>query len=309
MIGGGSTFRLVSRRRLVGLAFGAMHGARRGSGSDVGGSRVYVPGDDPDRIDWATSARLSSARDTDEFVVREYFADEAPRAVVVTDRRRSMASMPPWVTWLDKQAATRVADVLIRESLADARGLLGFLDLTDDPHHVRWCPPSTGRRGRTLVDEPVLPDAAEAAMEHGLATALSFLALHRRAVPAASFVFVLSDFLDPPSLETWERALDRGWDVVPVVIQDPLWEQSFPPVGGVTVPLVGTNGERRLVRLSDREVQRLRGEHEERRRRLLDGFATLGIGPVSISAADPEHVLAAFLTWSTEREVAWNAAA
>ena len=45
-----------------GLAFGAMHGGRRGSGSDVAGSRPYVPGDDPDTIDWAASARASPRR-------------------------------------------------------------------------------------------------------------------------------------------------------------------------------------------------------------------------------------------------------
>ena len=33
------TFPLVERRRLVGLAFGALHSARRGTGSDVAGSR------------------------------------------------------------------------------------------------------------------------------------------------------------------------------------------------------------------------------------------------------------------------------
>ena len=35
MIGSSLTFPLVSRRRLIGLAFGTMHGARRGSGSDI----------------------------------------------------------------------------------------------------------------------------------------------------------------------------------------------------------------------------------------------------------------------------------
>ena len=41
-------------------------------------------------MDWAASARLSAARGTDEFIVRERFADEAPRVVVLVDRRPSM---------------------------------------------------------------------------------------------------------------------------------------------------------------------------------------------------------------------------
>jgi len=94
MIGASLTFPLVSRRRLIGLAFGSMHGARRGSGSDIAGSRTYVPGDDPHRIDWASSARLSAARASDEFVVREFLADEAPRVVVCLDRRPGMSLCP-----------------------------------------------------------------------------------------------------------------------------------------------------------------------------------------------------------------------
>ena len=59
------TFPLVLRRRLIGLAYGAMHSARRGTGSDVAGSRPYRPGDDVDAIDWAASARLSSTHGQD----------------------------------------------------------------------------------------------------------------------------------------------------------------------------------------------------------------------------------------------------
>lgn len=305
MIGGGSTFRLVSRRRLLGLAFGAMHGARRGTGSDVGGSRAYVPGDDPDRINWAASARLSSARGTDEFVVREYFADEAPRAVVVLDRRAAMRSAPG--PWLRKDLACEAAAGLVASSVAEARGLLGQLEILDDPTTVRWSPPATGVRERQRVDEPV--PATEADVGNGVARALAFLSIHRRAVPAASFVFVLSDFLDPPTLEVWEQALDRGWDVVPVIVQDPVWEQSFPDVDGVAVPLVSPEGARRLVRLKRGESARHRERHAERLGRLEADLASLGIGAVLVSEANDEHILARFLAWSTERQVAWSAAA
>ena len=58
-----------------------------GPATDVAGSRPYRPGDDMDAIDWAASARLSTARGSDEFVVRERFAEEAPKVVIVCDRR------------------------------------------------------------------------------------------------------------------------------------------------------------------------------------------------------------------------------
>ena len=45
------TFPLVQRRRVVGLSYGGMHSVRRGSGSDVAGSRPYRPGDNVDTIE------------------------------------------------------------------------------------------------------------------------------------------------------------------------------------------------------------------------------------------------------------------
>ena len=65
-----ATFPLVARGRIVGLSFGAMRSSRRGTGSDTAGSREYVPGDSVADIDWSASARLSSARGGNEFIVR-----------------------------------------------------------------------------------------------------------------------------------------------------------------------------------------------------------------------------------------------
>src|SRR2546421_8282554 len=125
-------FPLAPRRRLIGLSFGGMRSARRGAGSDVAGSRPYRPGDDVDTIDWAASARLSSARDADEFIVRERFADEAPRVVIVADRRPAMAVFPTSLPWLQKPEAVRTAAQLIAASAVAARGLSGYLDLAED---------------------------------------------------------------------------------------------------------------------------------------------------------------------------------
>jgi uncharacterized protein (DUF58 family) len=61
-----------------------------------------------DAIDWAASARLSTARNSDEFLVRERFAEEAPRVVIVCDRRPNMAHYSSTFPWLDKPLAMRV---------------------------------------------------------------------------------------------------------------------------------------------------------------------------------------------------------
>src|SRR5262245_57850674 len=112
---------------------------RRGLGSDVAGSRPYQPGDDIDRIDWAASARLSLARGTEEFVVREHYADEAPRVVVLCDRRPSMSTFGHEWPWLRKPEAIRLAAHVIGDSAVAARGLLGYFDESGGDEY--WHPP------------------------------------------------------------------------------------------------------------------------------------------------------------------------
>jgi uncharacterized protein (DUF58 family) len=292
------TFPLVPRRRLVGLPFGAMHSARRGVGSDVAGSRPYRRGDDIDAIDWAASARLSSARGTEEFVVRERFAEEAPRVVLVCDRRPEMALFPPGFPWLRKSDAMETAAQVVADSTAAARGFVGYLEyaLGDVP---TWRPPQTASTLWELRDR-ANPDFSAA--EDTLELALDFLTQHRRAVPPGTFVFLFSDFLRPPSTEAWARALEFRWDLVPVVIQDPVWEQSFPQVDSLVLPLADVSGAGSRVRLNRGESERRRAEHETRRGRLLTELVTLGIDPVLVSTADAEEIFRAFLTWANERQ-------
>jgi uncharacterized protein (DUF58 family) len=295
---GDLTFPLVPRRRLVGLAFGAMHSARRGTGSDVAGSRPYVRGDDVDAIDWGASARLSAARGSDEFIVRERFAEEAPRVVLLCDRRPEMALFPKGLPWLRKHEAMRVAADIVAESTAKARGFVGYVDhaAAGEPF---WHPPHSNKDAWAIHERLAHPGFE--APPDALARALDFLGGHRRSVPAGSFLFVLSDFLQPPPVEAWASALEHRWDVVPVVIQDPVWEQSFPAVDSLVVPLAGADGRLRLVRLGRGEAARRRERHECRHAELLAGFRTLGIEPIVVSRSDHEHVFRAFVAWADER--------
>jgi uncharacterized protein (DUF58 family) len=295
------TFPLVPRRRLVGLAFGAMHSARRGTGSDVAGSRPYLAGDDVDTIDWASSARLSAARGSDEFVVRERFAEEAPRVVIVCDRRPEMRLYGPDYPWLDKRRAMSLAAELISESAARARGFIGYLDQAHGPGEPFWRPPKSHSELWAIKERHLLEPEFDAPPDT-IARALDFLGDHRRAVPAGSFVFLLSDFLVPPPRETWLRALEHRWDLVPVVIQDPVWEQSFPAVDSIVVPLADPGGRVRAVRLRPGEAEERRREHEGRRRRVLAEFEELGVEPILVSSTDSEDVFRAFLSWADERE-------
>ena len=207
-----------------------MRSVRRGPGSDVAGSRPYHPGDNVDTIDWSASARLSSARGTDEFIVRERYAEEGPRVVIVSDRRPEMSVFPAHLPWLSKPTAVHIAAQLIADSAVAARGYSGYLDFGEGEPY--WRAPRSQREDWRL--EPRRPFEARA---DNLTRAFNHLLTLRPALPAGAFVFVLSDFLVPIDEADWLAAVESRWDVVPVVIQDPVWERSFPDVSGTVVPL------------------------------------------------------------------------
>jgi uncharacterized protein (DUF58 family) len=296
-----ATFPLVLRRRLIGLAYGAMASARRGTGSDVAGSRFYRPGDDMDTIDWAASAKWASATGSDDFIVRERFAEEAPRVVLVVDRRPAMALYPPGLPWLSKPAALRAAGALVADSAVRANGFVGYVDHARGETEPFWRPPvSPAERWR--VKESHLPFDRFEAPEDNLDRVLSFLGRLRGVLPSGSFLFVFSDFLVTPPREAWLRAVERRWDIVPVVIQDPVWEASFPDVGSVVLPVVDpATGKVRPVRLTAREAAARREANERRRVELVRDFRRLGLEPVLVESADPGDVLQAFVSWSDHR--------
>src|SRR5207253_237474 len=128
------------------------------------------PGDDIRRIDRFASARLSAATGRDDFVVRDHYADEAPRVAIVADTSPSMALFPPELPWLCKPAARDEAERLIEASAARAR-----------------CPVQN-LRGDGVVR--------------------SMIELQRRrSLAPGSFVFVLSDFRERPTGVDWRRVL------------------------------------------------------------------------------------------------------
>ena len=276
-----------------------MRSLRRGSGTDIAGSRPYRPGDDVDAIDWAASARLSTAKGEDVFVVRERFAEEAPKVVIVCDRRPQMAHFAAPLPWLDKPAAMRHVVELVLASAGAAGGFVGYLDYADGLPH--WRQPKGERKLIELKDERLWSS------EYGgpadwLERSVAHLAEHRRAVSAGTFVFVLSDFVPAPSSELWLTAVENRWDLVPVVIQDPTWEQSFPDVSGVVLPLRDPQTGRAVhVRLRGAEVEARRAANEERTADLVERFRMLDVDPVLVSSSDRADILAAFLSWTDLR--------
>ena len=294
---GRQTFPLVPRHALTGLPFGNLRSHRRGPGSEVIGSRPYRRGDPISAIDWGATARLSAATGRDEFVVRERLADDAPRVAIVLDRRPAMSLYAPPMPWLSKAAAQREAVAAVVASALAARADLASLDFAGGDAH--WLPPAHRDRSEPIEARLAAPAAAP---EDTLQRSLSFLGTHRTDLPGGSFVFLFSDFLAPPRPEAWLQAGANGWDLVPVVIQDPVWEQSFPDVHGAALRIADpATGELSLVRLSRREAAARRAENVARRASLDEELASCGLRAVALSTSDPHEIDRAFVEWAEER--------
>jgi uncharacterized protein (DUF58 family) len=290
-------FALVPRRRFLGVQFGRRRSSRRGIGDEVAGTRPYRPGDLIAHIHWAASARLSEARGTDEFVVREFFAEQAPRVALVHDRRPAMAIHPAPSPWLDKRAAAETAGRLIEASAAAEQGEVVSVDgaLRSPVQRRRGAP----RRAR--------PDAAYDAPETSVRVALEALVRESSLLPTGSFVFVVSDFLVPVPARLWLRLRGLRWDVVPVIVQDPVWEQTFPAVGGVVLPLADpVSGQVQDVWVSPREARERARANEQRLDELLARFRRLGFDPVLLDTSDPRVVGDRFRAWADRRRRLWT---
>ena len=285
------TFPLIPRRRVIGLAFGGIRSARRGSGSDAAGSRQYVPGDNLAWIDWAASARLPAVRDNDEFIVHEFFADEAPHVVMASRRPETLDGDSPLTAAAAPTSRRRLLESLrlIRESARVTRSLTAYLDHADG--ETTWRPP----RSERFAPQGTLEGRSFEAPADTVSRSLEHLRQHRRELPTQTFVFVLSDFLVLPDEHAWQRTLEQRWEVVPVVIQDPVWERSFPDVGALTVPYADPDsGAVVPVYLTRAEAERLCDEHEERQAGLPELLPRLrhraGADRLARSGRDPRRV-------------------
>jgi uncharacterized protein (DUF58 family) len=294
------TFPLVPRRRLVGLPFGDLPSRRRGSGSDVIGTRAYEIGDPVSTIDWFASARLSAATGRDEFIVRDHAADEAPRVVIVCDRRPAMGIYEPPLPWLSKPRVVVEATAALVTSAIAARADVASLDYGEEEAY--WLPP--GRKDVPSLVQERLSTAPFDAAEDTLLVALAFLGELHSDLPTGAFVFVLSDFLAAPPADVWLDAAARGWDLVPVVIQDPVWEQSFPDIASVAVPIGDPrSGRTELVRLSRREARDVRSQNEQRLANILTGLVSHDLEPVVLGTSDPFEIDRAFIEWAELRRL------
>jgi hypothetical protein len=217
------------------------------------------------RIDHRASVRVSAASGRNDLVVREHFAESSTRVALVRDGRPSMALFPQWSPWLCKPLACGAAGRLLAAS---------------------------ARRARCAFREE----------EDQLAHALEALAIGR--LGRGSFVFLVSDFLVLPPEELWREAVERGWDLVPVVLQDPVWERSFPEAAGLVLPIWDPDVRRlRPTLLTRRDCAARRAANEERYRAISERFDRLGLDAIHLARHDEASVWREFHAWSEARRV------
>jgi uncharacterized protein (DUF58 family) len=289
-----SLLELEPHVRIIGSLFGSAPSRRRGESDDVVSGRPYQVGDDVRRIDWATSARLSALRGEDHFVVRESYGEEAPIVCFTVDRGPSMALYPREYPWLHKPDAVREMAEVVALSAGHYHCPLAFLDADN------WLPPSTSTDSDELGR--LLDERGYDSSEETIDSLFGRLHAVQHMLPGGSFVFCCSDFLEVPSVRTLAMVVDAEWELVPVIVQDPLWEQSYPEAAAeVSLPVRDEAGRFRLLRQSRSEVRRRRQMHEARLRRLEELFTGYGFPPIVISETGPAALAHALLSWNVRR--------
>jgi hypothetical protein len=203
---------------------------------------------------------------------------------------------------LDKPRALLAIIDLIGESARTARSLTGYLDYAHGEPY--WRPPRTEHHAEAgTFDRPYRAPTGTVTL------GLEHLGSHLRELPTQTFVFVVSDFLEPAEERVWQRALEHRWELVPVVVEDPVWEASFPDIGGIAVPLAAPEGGVVPVHLSRGEARRLREENVARAEDRTRRFRALGCEPVLVDSHEPGDVLGSFLRWADLRLMARGAVA
>jgi uncharacterized protein (DUF58 family) len=227
------TLELAVRGRLDGLLQGNHLGLVPGPGSEPGEARIYQPGDDVRRMDWAVTAR------TTEPHVRQTVADRELETWVVLDlspsldfgtascekRDLAIAALAA-VAHLTRGGGNRIGAVVAsgertvrlpaRGGLVYARGLI-----------------------RKVAETPRAPQGTRG----DLAAAVEQI---RRPPRRRGLVVVISDFLGDPDWERPLRALSARHDLLAVEVIDPR-ELELPDVGTVVLADPETGRQREVV--------------------------------------------------------------
>ena len=237
------------RRRLDGLLQGNHLGLVPGPGSEPGEARIYQPGDDVRRMDWAVTARTTTPH------IRETVADRELETWLVVDLS---ASLDFGTAACEKRDLAVAAVAAITHLTRGGGNRVGALISTGEKT-VRV--PARGglAHARGLVKKVAEVPRAPEGVRGDLAAAVDAL---RRPPRRRGLAVVISDFLGDTEWQRPLRALSLRHELVAVEIVDPR-DTELPDVGTVVLadPETGRQREVTATPLLRKEFAAAAAEH------------------------------------------------
>jgi uncharacterized protein (DUF58 family) len=267
-------------RRLEGFLHGDHLGLLPGPGSDISDARIYIPGDDVRKIDWAVTARTTVPH------VRDTISDRELEVWALLDVTPSMNWGTEGVTKRDLGIAAVATIGFLSQKMGDRFG--GYILR---PQNLRRLPARSGRSAlygllRKMLTEPFVPDHATGPMT--LAASVEKLSRTQR---RRGLRVVVSDFLTPgdheldPNVEPeWERSMRRLGvrnQVLAVEVVDRR-EIEFPNVGDMLIRDPETDFER-YVNTGDPDARaRMDAASAAQRERIRISLRRAGVGHIQL---------------------------
>ncbi|MDA3656073.1 DUF58 domain-containing protein [Mycobacterium xenopi] len=213
------TLELTVKRKLDGMLPGDHLGLLPGPGTEPGESRLYQPGDDVRRMDWAVTARTTVPH------VREMIADRELETWLVVDMS---ASLDFGTTVCEKRDLAVAAAAAITFLNSGGGNRLGAL-ISNGERMIR-VPARSGRmHEQTLLRTIATTPKAPVGVRGDLAGAIDAL---RRPQRRRGMAVIISDFLGPINWTRPLRAIAGRHEVLGIEVLDPR-DVELPDVGDV----------------------------------------------------------------------------
>ncbi|BBC17394.1 hypothetical protein JK2ML_1809 [Mycobacterium leprae Kyoto-2] len=215
------TLELTVKRKLDGVLHGDHLGLISGPGSEPGESRVYQPGDDVRRMDWAVTARTTHPH------VRQMIADRELETWMVIDMS---ASLDFGTTICEKRDLAVAAAAAITFLNSGGGNRLGAL-ICNGARMTR-VPARSGRQHeQTLLRTIATTPKAPVGVRGDLTVAIDAL---RRPERRRGMAVIISDFLGPINWMRPLRAIAARHEVLGIEVLDPR-DVALPDIGEVVL--------------------------------------------------------------------------
>jgi uncharacterized protein (DUF58 family) len=215
------TLELTVQRKLDGVLHGDHLGLIPGPGSEPGESRLYQPGDDVRRMDWAVTARTTHPH------VRQMIADRELETWMVVDMSASLDFGTAVCEKRDLAVAAAAAITYLNSGGGNRLGALIANGAT-----MTRVPARSGRQHQqTLLRTIATMPKAPVGVRGDLAVAIDAL---RRPERRRGMAVIISDFLGPINWMRPLRAISARHEVLAIEVLDPR-DVELPDIGDVVL--------------------------------------------------------------------------